>query len=443
MSWSFSKHIPIRDIIVQIFREDVLYWQSNPIVVTMKCEKVLMLIFDGMPDRPVEELDFNTPLQVATKPALDSIAGKGASGTMDVIAPGVVPGSDTAHLALFGYNPFDYYSGRGPFEAAGVGIDCRPGDVAFRCNFSTVDEKMRVVDRRAGRIKSGTADLAKSITGIKFEGIEAIFKEATEHRGVLVLRGEELDPHVADVDPHEQYALVQECRPLVPEASLTARVVNHFVEESYKILMSNPVNLERASKGLPVANIVLPRGAGILRKLEPFQSRFGLRASGIAGVSLLKGVFRVIGFESIEVAGATGGLDTNMSAKAMGALKALDKADLVAVNVKAPDIAGHDGDFGGKVAIIERIDKMVAEIKKDLPENVLLVALSDHSTPVSLKNHSADPVCIAMRGIGVRIDGVSKFDEISCASGILNGMRGIELMPTILGVMGRAEKYGA
>jgi 2,3-bisphosphoglycerate-independent phosphoglycerate mutase len=160
-------------------------------------------------------------------------------------------------------------------------------------------------------------------------------------------------------------------------------------------------------------------------------------------VSLLKGVFRVLGFESIEVAGATGGLDTDMSAKAVAALKALDAADLVAVNVKAPDIAGHDGDFGGKVAVIERIDRMIAQIKEDLPEEALLVALSDHSTPVSLRNHSADPVCIAMRGKGVRIDGVSKFDEISCASGILDGIRGIELIPTILGVMGRAEKYGA
>jgi len=409
----------------------------------MRCEKVLMIISDGMPDRPVEELDFNTPLQVATKPAIDSVADRGASGTMDVIAPGVVPGSDTAHLALFGYNPFEYYSGRGPFEAAGVGIDCRPGDVAFRCNFSTVDEKMRVVDRRAGRIKSGTAELAKAITGMKFEGIEVIFKEATEHRGALVLRGDGLDPRVSDVDPHEQYAMVQECRPLAPQANLTARVVNSFVKESHRILSENQVNMERASKDLPVANAVLPRGAGTLRKLERFETRFGLKASGIAGVSLLKGVFRILGFNSIDVAGATGGLDTDMLAKGAAALKALESSDLVAINIKAPDISGHDGDFAGKVTSIERIDKMVSEIRTGLPSNVLMVMLSDHSTPVSLRNHSADPVCIAMSGKGVRVDGVKKFDEIACSSGMLRGMRGIELMPTVLGVMGRAEKFGA
>ncbi|MEM2839368.1 MAG: 2,3-bisphosphoglycerate-independent phosphoglycerate mutase [Thermoplasmata archaeon] len=409
----------------------------------MRCEKALMLILDGLPDRPVAELGNKTPLQVARKPALDRIVSEGSAGLMNVIAPGVVPGSDTAHLALFGYDPFNYYSGRGPFEAAGVGIECKPGDVAFRCNFSTVDEKMRVVDRRAGRIKSGTSELAKALSGMKIEGIEIIFKEATEHRGVLVLRGSGLDPHVSDVDPHEQYALVQESKPLVPEAALTARIVNEFVKKSYEILLSHPINLERASKGLPVANIVLPRGAGILRKLERFESRFDLKPAGIAGVSLLKGVFKILGFDIIDVKGATGGLDTDMFAKGAAAIEALDSHDIVAVNVKAGDIAGHDGDFEGKIDIIERVDKMVDSIIGDLPKDVLFVMLSDHSTPVSLRNHSADPVCIAMRGRGMRMDHVTSFDEVSCHLGLLNGMRGIELIPVMRGIMGRAEKFGA
>ncbi|MDH4123967.1 MAG: phosphoglycerate mutase, partial [Thermoplasmata archaeon] len=137
---------------------------SHPIMVMMRCDKVLVLILDGLPDRPNPEFNMKTPLQIASKPSLDQVTEEGAAGLMNVIAPGVVPGSDTAHLALFGYDPFNFYSGRGPFEAAGVGIESRPGDVAFRCNFSTVDEKMRVVDRRAGRIKSGTKELAKAIS---------------------------------------------------------------------------------------------------------------------------------------------------------------------------------------------------------------------------------------------------------------------------------------
>jgi len=412
-------------------------------MVRMRCEKALMLIFDGLPDRPVADLGDRTPLQVAKKPTLNRITSEGATGSMNVIAPGVVPGSDTAHLAIFGYDPFNYYSGRGPFEAAGVGIECKPGDVAFRCNFSTVDDKMRVVDRRAGRIRSGTAELAKALSGMKIEGVEVIFKEATEHRGVLVLRGSGLDPHVSDVDPHEEYALVQEAKPLVPEAALTARVVNEFVRKSYEILMSHPVNLERASKGMPVANIVLPRGAGVFRKLERFESRFDMKPAGIAGVSLLKGVFRILGFDLIDVKGATGGLDTDMFAKGAAAMDALQTHDIVAVNIKAGDITGHDGDFAGKIEVIERIDKMVESILSELPKDVLLIMLSDHSTPVSLRNHSADPVCIAIRGIGMRIDNVKSFDEVSCCSGLLNGIRGIELIPVIKGIMGRAEKFGA
>lgn len=402
-----------------------------------------MLIFDGLPDRPIAELANKTPLQAANSPTLDRAVMEGAAGLMNVIAPGVVPGSDTAHLALFGYDPFNYYSGRGPFEAAGVGIECKPGDVAFRCNFSTVDDKMRVVDRRAGRIKSGTAELAKALSGMKIEGIEIIFKEATEHRGVLVLRGSGLDPHVSDIDPHDQYALVQEAKPLVPEAALTARIVNEFVKKSYEVLISHPVNLERASKGLPVANIVLPRGAGVLRKLERFESRFDFKPAGIAGVSLLKGVFKILGFDIIDVKGATGGLDTDMFAKGAAAVDALSSHDFVALNIKAADIAGHDGDFDGKMEVAERIDKMVDMILRNLPKDVLLIMLSDHSTPVSLRNHSADPVCVAMHGRGIRIDSARSFDEISCSSGILNGMRGIELVPVIRGVMGRAEKFGA
>jgi len=409
----------------------------------MKCDKILMIISDGMPDRPIEALGMRTPLQAAKTPGFDRAVKEGAGGTMNIIAPGVVPGSDTAHLSLFGYDPFKYYSGRGPFEAAGVGIDCRPGDVAFRCNFATVDDKMRVVDRRAGRIKDRTKELANSISGMNIEGVEIIFKEATEHRAVLILRGDELDPRVTDVDPHEENTIIHECLPLVPEAEFTAKVVNKFVIESYKILMKNQVNLERASKGLPVANSILPRGAGILRTLEKFESRYGLKAGGIAGVALLKGVFRILGFDLINVKGATGGIDTDMSAKGEAALRNLDSYEFVTINIKAPDIAGHDGDSALKVKVIERMDAVISRILRDLPEDTLLVLLSDHSTPVSLRNHSADPVCIAMRGHGIRVDTVEKFDEISCKAGILTGLRGIELMQFMLGIMGRAEKFGA
>lgn len=421
----------------------ILYWQCDSIAVAMKAEKLLMLILDGMPDRPVPEIGMKTPLQAAKKPGFDRIVKEGAGGIMDVIGTGIVPGSDTAHLALFGYDPFRCYSGRGPFEAAGVGIECRPGDVAFRCNFATVDDKIRVIDRRAGRIREGTSELAKSLSGMKIDGIEVIFREATEHRAVLVLRGKGLDPRVSDVDPHEENSRILRSRPLSPEATLTANVLNGFVTEAYTTLMKNPVNLERASKGLPVANMILPRGAGKLMKLERFSERFEMKPAGIAGVSLIKGVFRILGFDTINVKGATGGIDTDIDAKMRAALTNLESYDMVAVNVKAPDIAGHDGDCAKKIEVIERIDASLQKVLKELPEKALIAVLSDHSTPVSLRNHSADPVCIAVRGKGVRIDDVSSFDEISCSQGALRGMRGMDLIGYFRGILGRAEKFGA
>ena len=408
----------------------------------MKHKKILMVVCDGVSDRPVKEHDGNTPLQAARKPAMDAIARNGVSGTMDVIAPGVVPGSDTAHLALFGYDPYKVYTGRGPIEAAGAGIELRRGDVAFRCNFAQVDDSLRVVDRRAGRIRSGTADLAHALTGMKLGDVEVIFKEGSEHRAVLVLRGPGLDHRVSEVDPHSP-SPVLEAKALAEEAEKTARILNEFVRKSNELLSSHPVNKDRVANGMPPANIVLPRGAGSMGELTPLSKRFGLRCAGVAGVTLVKGLGRLVGMDMPDVKGATGGLDTDYGAKAEAALRLLESNDLVFVNVKAPDIAGHDGDFKLKVQVIENIDVMLERILTDLHEEVLVVLTADHSTPVSVRDHSADPVPLSISGADSRIDGVRSFDEISAASGAIGRIRGMELMPVVLGMANRSSKFGA
>src|SRR3989454_8850023 len=169
--------------------------------------KIVLLIFDGLGDRPIAELGRQTPLQAARKEHLDWFAANGVNGLLDPIAPGIRPGSDTSHLALFGYDPLTVYTGRGPFEAAGVGIPVKRGDIAFRCNFATVDSGMRVTDRRAGRIREGTTELAKGPDGPALgSGAAVLFRAGTEHRAALVLRGPGLTPHVSDPDPHEEGA---------------------------------------------------------------------------------------------------------------------------------------------------------------------------------------------------------------------------------------------
>ena len=409
---------------------------------SMSQKKMLMIVCDGLSDRPVKQFEMKTPLQVARKPAMDALTRHGISGTMDVIGPGIVPGSDTAHLALFGYDPFKVYTGRGPIEAAGVGIELGRTDVAFRCNFATANKSSIVTDRRAGRIKNGTSELAKAVSGMKIDGITAIFKEGSEHRGVLVLRGDDLDYRVTDVDPHQDGEIL-EARALVPSAKRTADAVNEFVKRSAEILAEHPVNRDRVKSGLPPANVILPRGAGNIGDLEPLPDRYGIRCAAVAGVTLVKGICKLVGMEVPVVQGATGGLDTDYRAKGEAAVRLLDSFDFVFVNVKAGDVASHDGDFRMKVSVVENIDLMLGLILKDIGEDVVIALTCDHSTPISVREHSADPVPLAISGGGTRVDGVKEFDEVSVASGALGRIKGMELMPILLGSADRATKFGA
>ncbi|MBM4250292.1 MAG: 2,3-bisphosphoglycerate-independent phosphoglycerate mutase [Euryarchaeota archaeon] len=406
-------------------------------------ERILVVVCDGLGDRPVSGFGNRTPLQAAARPALNFLARNGACGILDIIAPGVRPGSDTAHLALFGHDPFKVYTGRGPFEAMGVGMEVRPGDVAFRCNFSTVDDRLNIVDRRAGRIREGTAELARALDGWEFEGVEVHFKEGTEHRGVLLLRAPGLSSLVSDPDPHQEGVRPHECEPKAPEAALTARVVNAFVKRSTEVLRDHPVNRARRRAGERPANIVLPRGAGIMPHIPTFRERFGMKCAAIAGVALVKGICRVSGMEVIDVKGATGGLDTDIEAKLRAALKALESNDLVFVNIKAADLCGHDGDPNGKVKVAKRIDRAMSLVKKALPEGAILALTSDHSTPCCVKDHTGDPVPLVIYGKGVRADRVRTFDEIACAEGGLGRLRGVDLLPVLMDLAGRAEKFGA
>jgi 2,3-bisphosphoglycerate-independent phosphoglycerate mutase len=406
-------------------------------------DKILILICDGLGDRPVGALKGKTPLEAAPRPNMNHFAKGGACGIIDIIAPGVRPGSDTAHLALLGFDPYKVYTGRGPFEAMGVGMEVRPGDVAFRCNFSTVNDKMEIEDRRAGRIKEGTAELARALDGWEYEGVKVYFKEGTEHRGVLLLRALGLSPLVSDPDPHEEGVRPHECLPKAPEAALTARVVNAFVKRSHEILMEHPVNRERIKAGKRPANIILPRGAGMMPHLPSFQERFGMKCAAIAGVALVKGICRVAGMELLDVKGATGGLDTDMDAKMKAALKALDSHDMVLVNIKAADLCGHDGDYKMKSKVAGRIDKALGLLRKDLPEDAHFALTADHSTPCCAKDHTGDPVPLAIYGRHVRTDGVQTFGERACAGGGLGRLRGTDLLQVMLDLAGRSEKFGA
>jgi len=408
----------------------------------MDARKILLVIFDGLGDRPLTELGHKTPLEATPKPNLDWFAANGVNGLLDPIAPGVVAGSDTSHLALFGYDPREVYTGRGPFEAAGVGIDLQPGDIAFRGNFASVDKDLRLTDRRAARIREGTEDLAKALDGMRVGRIRVTVRAGTEHRVAVVLRGRGLSPKVTDTDPHEIGEAVLQAKPLAPGARTTAKAMNAFTKNAHRILDAHPINQSRIASGEPPANMIVLRGAGIFPEIVPIPERLHLKAAGIAGVALIRGMFRIVGIDVIDVAGATGGLDTDMIAKANAALEALDAYDFVVLHVKAPDLCGHDGKASEKIRVIERIDAMMGHLKAKLSSDLIVAMTADHSTPVAVKDHSGDPVPLTIFGEGVRVDGVVNFDERSVARGALGRLRGQDLMNVLLNAANRTEKYG-
>ncbi len=402
--------------------------------------KSLLIVLDGLGDRPINGV---TPLEAADTPNMDKLAAEGVCGIMDTVETGTRPGSDTSHLSLFGYDPHTYYTGRGPFEAAGAGLRLEKGDVAFRCNFGTLKEG-RIIDRRAGRAEDGLDELSKEINKIKLENADLIFKRGAGHRAVLVFKGRGLSPKITDVDPEEENASHISCKPLdkTKEAENTAKAVNEFTEKTIEALKNHPANKQREENGKLPANIILSRGAGMKGDIPSFEERYGLKAACITATTLIKGVCRELGMDIIEVGGATGHTDSNIAAKATAAIKALDRYDFVFLHIKGTDEASHDGNFNAKKEMIERIDREVIAPILEHVKDTTIILTADHSTPISIRQHSADPVPLAILG-DVRTDDVKKYSERDCAKGGLNRIQGINLISMVLDLSNESELYGA
>ncbi|MFA5222412.1 MAG: 2,3-bisphosphoglycerate-independent phosphoglycerate mutase [Methanoregula sp.] len=411
----------------------------------MTAHKILFVVIDGLSDRPCPELGNLTPLEAAKKPVLDQLAHEGICGIMDTIAPGIRPGSDTAHLALLGYDPHTSYTGRGPLECEGCGIHMEPGMIGFRCNYATRSPEGLVTDRRAGRIHDTTV-LSEAIQeGVDLSafGVEFRFRSGAGHRAALALKGKGLGHCVSSNDPKKDGVPPLTVTALKPEAihQTTALVCNEFVRQSTKILSDHPLNTERAKLGLNPANIVLMRGAGEMGHLVPFQQKYGLSGSVIAAASLITGIGNAVGLPHIPVAGATGSQDSNIDGKIAAVIHELETKDFVLVNIKGADESGHDGLVAQKKAFIERVDGALSPLLGQ--KDCIIVVCADHSTPCCIKDHSADPVPVLIHGEGVRVDDVVRFDERTCAKGGLTRITGAALLPTAIDLINRAHKYGA
>ncbi|ALU12019.1 phosphoglycerate mutase [Ignicoccus islandicus DSM 13165] len=412
---------------------------------------MVLIVGDGMGDRLVPSLNYKTPLQEASTPNLDEMARRGQTGLINVIAPGIPPGSDTAHISLFGLDPFLWYEGRGPFEAMGVGASLTKGDVALRGNFATVKEeggKLIVVDRRAGRKVDEASELVEVLNEKlnEVDGVKVEFYHATEHRLAVVLRGEGLSDKVSDTDPHEVGKPVLESRPLedTPEAKKTAEVLTKITFKSYEVLKDHPANKRRIEKGLPPANIVLLRGAGMLRKpLPTLQERIGVKAAAVGATALVLGVAKAVGMDLYTPPGATGGVDTDYKSKARKAVELLKDYDMVFVHLKGTDAASHDGLVEEKVRMIEALDYIAGYIMDYYDGEAVFVVTPDHATPVTVKEHTGDPVPSLLYAPTAIPDDTKEYNEISVAKGKLSGIRGMDLFNLMVNYANRAKKFGA
>ncbi len=411
----------------------------------MTARKILFLVLDGVSDRPCPELGGTTPLKAAYTPVLDKLAAEGICGIMDTIATGIRPGSDTAHLALLGYDPYKYYTGRGPLECEGSGIHMEPGMIGFRCNYATISPEGLVIDRRAGRIHD-TAILSTAIQdGVDLSkfGVRFTFRSGAGHRAALALKGPGLGHCVSSNDPKKEGVAPLTVKSLKPAADheKTAEVCNEFVRQSTKILFEHQVNKDRVKNGLNPANVVLMRGAGEMGHFEPFLKKYGISGSVISAASLISGIGNAVGLTHVPVEGITGSQNSNLPGKIAAAIQELKTRDFVLVNIKGADESGHDGLAVQKKAFIERMDAALEPLLG--VKDAIIVICADHSTPCTIKDHSADPVPVIIRGDGVRMDDVVTFNEYSCAKGGLGRITGAGLLPTALDLINKAHKFGA
>ncbi|MCX7817264.1 MAG: cofactor-independent phosphoglycerate mutase [Syntrophales bacterium] len=353
--------------------------------------KYLVLLGDGMADYPLPGLGGKTPLEVAYTPHMDWIAGKGTIGLVDTIPQGFTPGSDVAIMSILGYDPLKYYTGRGPLEAASMGVKLGEMDIAYRCNLVTLsnDGDPVMLDFTAGHISTSEAREIVKYLQEKLSGDECDFFPGISYRHIFVWHNG--SDRIQTTPPHDIVGKrTGEYLPQGDRSDFLLRVM----DEAKILLRNHPANARRIAEGKRPANAIWLWGQGRAPQLSKIAEKYGLKGGMISAVDLLKGLGIYAGLTPIEVEGATGYIDTNYRGKAEKALEALRVMDFVFVHVEAPDEMGHEGNVEGKIKAIEDFDeKVVGTVLEALPKlgPARLMVLSDHPTPITLRTHASSP----------------------------------------------------
>jgi 2,3-bisphosphoglycerate-independent phosphoglycerate mutase len=430
-------------------------------VINMQQKHLLYVLLDGLGDLPVKDFNGKTPLEAAKTPNLDSIASKARMGSVYTVGKGIAPESDVAVISMLGYDPAKTYTGRGPIEAFGSGMDMEDGDLAVRCNFATVDSSLKIMDRRCGRSLSTeeSRKLAEAINrGVKLRSHEATFqfRATVGHRGVLLIKPKsgKLSGNISNTDPAylkmEGLGLavakyenrIAQCKPLdrTKGAKAAAELLQEFTEKSHALLASHPLNASRKAAGKLPANAILSRDAGSrLPKFEPVLSKYGIEFASMVEMPVERGIALLCGMDLVEMPPPSGNLKADYTKRAAQASELLQTYGAVYVHIKGPDEPAHDGDCPGKRRSIEQIDAYFFGNLKVDPENVVIVVTADHSTPCTLHSHSDDPVPLMVSGAGIKADGQCRFGEGVAANGSLGMLNGQDVLPKIFGLFSQPQ----
>jgi len=391
--------------------------------------KYIVIVPDGMADNPVEELGNKTPLEAARTTNMDYLAQHGSTGLIQTIPNKMHPGSDIGNMALLGYDPRTCHTGRAPLEAANLNVTLADDEVAFRCNLVTIING-EMTDYSAGHIRTKEASLLIGALNKKMDldGVKFYAGKSYRHLLILKVRNPKTYCAIKTMPPHD--ILNKNIKKYLPQGQ-EAGMLLKLMEKSKEIFEGHSVNNVRLDLGENPANMIWLWGQGTRPKLPSFEEKFGVKGSIISAVDLVNGIGRLAGLEVVDVPGATGYYDTNYLGKAEYALESLKRKDFVYIHIEAPDEAGHNGDIKEKVTAIERIDKdIVGTILNHYSEhdNVRILVLPDHPTPVKLRTHTSDPVGFVMYGKGIAHDGSQEFSETAAKKNGLKFKSGEALM---------------
>ncbi|MBU0568102.1 2,3-bisphosphoglycerate-independent phosphoglycerate mutase [bacterium] len=383
--------------------------------------KIILLVIDGLGGLPV---DGQTELEKAATPNLDALAAKSVCGLSDPISPGITPGSGPAHLALFGYDPLSYKIGRGVLDTLGISFKLEGIDIAARGNFCTADKQGIITDRRAGRISTEENEkICQFLSGIQIDGVEIFVKPVKEHRCAVIFRGEGLYGDVADTDSQKVGLKPLPAKALTPDSEKTARIANKFIDQAK----------ERLKNSHP-ANMIVLRGFDKFSPIPTFGQIYKLTPAAIATYPMYKGLARLVGMEILEAG-------QSIEEEIRCLKENWPKFDFFYLHIKGTDSRGEDGDFEGKVKVIEELDGYIPEIL-DLSPDVIVVT-ADHSTPAKMASHSWHPVPLLLYSDWVRKDRTSSFGETECILGALGRLKATDVLPLALANAGKLIKYGA